>query len=85
MPTGDYLVFLVMGGVFVFVGGVLFLWGKREETRYYNSLYTRTDVREFIERLPRHPEPAALKTGGRIAIAVGLVMLALGGATWRWG
>ncbi len=81
----DYVVFMILGGAFVVVGGLLYLWGRREEARYYNKLYTRPDVREFLERFPKHPEPIALKIGGRIALAVGVVMLALGGATWRWG
>lgn len=85
MPGSDYAVFLIMGGAFIVVGIIMYIWGSREEARYYNSLYTRPDVREFLERLPRHPEPGALKTGSRIAVAVGIIMLALGGVFWRWG
>lgn len=85
MPNGDSLVFLIMGGVFVVVGIGAYFWGRYEENRYYNSLYTRVDVKEFLSRFPKHPEPIALKIGGRIAIVVGLGLLALGGVFWWRG
>ena len=85
MPGGDYLILMGMGGLFIFLGLVSVIWGKSEERRYYDSLSTRTDVREFLEHEPERPEPGALKIGGWIAIAVGLLMVAMGGAFWLWG
>ena len=85
MPKSDYPTFLIIGGVFVIVGLVLYFWGRREENKYYNSISHRYDVREYLERFPKRPEPAALRIGGKIAIAVGIVMLVLGGIFWRWG
>ncbi len=85
MPKGDYPTFLIMGGAFIVVGLILFLWGKREESKYYDTISHRYDVREYLERVPKRPESAALRIGGKIAIIVGIVMLALGGAFWRWG
>ena len=85
MPGGDYLIPMGLGGLFILLGLVSVIWGKTEEKRYYDSLFTRTDVREFLEHEPEHPEPGALKIGGWIAIAVGLVMVAMGGAFWLWG
>jgi len=79
MPVGDWRICMVLGGVFVFLGIGALLWGRREEKGYYNSLSTRTDVREFVEHWPQRPGLGALKVGGRIAIAVGLVLLVLGG------
>jgi hypothetical protein len=40
--------------------------------------------REFLEHEPERPEPGALKIGGWIAIAIGLPMMAMGGAFWLW-
>ncbi len=85
MPKGDYSTFLIIGGVFIIVGIILYFWGKYEESKYYNSISHRYDVREYLERRPKRPEPAALKIGSKIAFAVGIVMLALGGVFWRWG
>ena len=70
---------IVIGVVFIILGLGVIIWGKREEKSYYDSLVTRTDLREFFEHWPRRPEPGSLKIGGWIAVAVGLVMVIIGG------
>ena len=70
---------IVIGVVFIVLGLGVVIWGKREEKSYYDSLTTRTDLREFFEHWPRRPEPGSLKIGGWIAVAVGLVMVIIGG------
>ncbi len=85
MSGGNWLIVVGMGGLFILLGLVAIIWGKREEKGYYNSLSSRTDVREYLERSPERPEPGALKIGGWIAIAIGLVMLGIGGGFWLWG
>jgi len=83
MPEHDWLIAMVMGGVFVLLGlGAIYL-GKGEEKSYYNTISTRADAREFIEHAPHRPEPHGLKIGGWIAISVGLLMIALGGLVLR--
>jgi len=84
MPPVDRFILMGMGGLFLILGIALVVWGKREESGYYNSLSTRTDVRKFLERESR-PRFESLKVGGWLAITVGLVMLAMGGAFWLWG
>ena len=84
MPYQDYTILMGMGGLFIILGLVTFAWGKREERSYYDSLSTRSDVREYLEHWPKRPEPGALKIGGWISLAIGLVMLAMGGAFWLW-
>ena len=74
----DWLIAMVLGAVFVILGIASIYWGKAEEKDYYKALATRRDVREFVEHLPFRPEPEALKIGGRIAIAVGLLVIAIG-------
>ena len=81
----DYFILMGMGGLFILLGLITILWGRREEKEYYNSLSTRTDVREYLEHWPQRPEPGSLKIGGWIAIAIGLLMLAMGVAFWLWG
>ncbi|MBI4186747.1 MAG: hypothetical protein HY530_04475 [Chloroflexi bacterium] len=79
MPQTDPIILLGIGGLFALLGVLAIIWGKREEKSYYNAIVTRRDAREFLEHSPRRPEPGALKIGGVIAIAVGLVMVAVGG------
>ena len=85
MPQSDSYILMGVGGFFILLGLVVLLWGRREEKTYYNSIHTRADLREFLEHTPERPEPSGLKVGGWIAIAVGLLMLALGGAFLLWG
>ncbi len=85
MPFADYCIMMGIGGLFVILGSVAVVWGKHEEKSYFNSISSRTDVREFLEHWPERPEPGALKIGGWITIAIGLILLAMGGAFWLWG
>lgn len=85
MPQTDFLILMVIGGLFVLLGVGAFFWGWREEKSYYNAISVRHDVREYMEHSPERPEPGALKIGGLIALVVGLVMLIMGGAFWLWG
>ena len=83
MPLHDWFILMGMGGLFVLLGLAGIIWGRREERSYYDSLSTRADLREFLEHRPQHPQPVALKVGGWIAVAVGLLMLAMGGIIFR--
>ena len=86
MPQGDWVIILGVGGLFLLIGIAAYIWGRSEEKSYYDSMPARRfDVREFLEHSPFRPEPEALKIGGRIAVAIGLLMLLAGGALWLWG
>jgi len=85
MSQGDWFILVGMGGAFILLGIIAFFRGKREEKSYYNAISTRFDVREFLEHAPKRPEPGALKIGGWIAMAVGLILIAMGGAFLLWG
>jgi len=74
-----------MGGLFILIGLGAIIWGRSEEKNYYNSLSTRADKREFLEHWPRRPQLGALKIGGRIALAIGVLMVVMGSAFWLWG
>ena len=83
MPQGDWFTITVVGGVFIILGLAIIFWGKREEKTYFDAISTRTgDLREFIEHWPQRPQPGALKIGGRIAITIGVILLAVGVALW---
>ena len=85
MPNGDWFILIGMGGLFILLGLAAFIRGKKEEKGYYNAISTRPDVREFLEHEPKRPEPGALKIGGWIAIAIGLLIAVMGGAFLLWG
>ncbi len=80
MPQRDCFVLIGMGGLFILLGLAAIIWGRSEEKSYYDSLSSRTDVREFLEHWPQRPQFGALKIGGWIAIAIGALMAVLGGA-----
>jgi hypothetical protein len=78
MPNIDSFVLIGMGCLFVILGIAAIIWGKREERMYYDTLSTRPDTREFLDRWPQRPQFGALKIGGWIAIAIGLMMVIWG-------
>ena len=85
MPSGDYSILMAVGGGFIVLGLVGMIWGRHEEKSYFNSLAGRPDMREFVEHWPERPQPGALKVGGWIAIAVGLLLLVVGFILWLMG
>jgi len=85
MPQHDWLVLMGMGGLFILLGLGAIIWGRSEEKSYYGSLSSRPDTREFLEHWPQRPQFGALKIGGWIAIAIGALMIVMGGAFWLWG
>ena len=78
MPHRDWLVLMGMGVLFNLLGLGSILWGKSEEKNYYSAISHRPDVREFLEHWPPRPQPVALKIGGVIATAVGIVLIVIG-------
>lgn len=81
----EWLMLVVVGGVFILLGIGAIFWGRGEEKSYYESISHRPDVREYLEHKPERPEPSALKIGGWIAITVGMAVVIVGGAFWMCG
>ncbi|MFC1916095.1 hypothetical protein ACFLW4_05340 [Chloroflexota bacterium] len=79
----DCFVLMSLGGLFIILGLLGVFGGSREEKGYYNALAKRPgDTREFMEHWPPRQQPGALKIGGWIAVAMGVVMLITGGVLW---
>jgi hypothetical protein len=85
MPYSDYFIMTCVGGFFIILGIIFIFLGKGEEKGYFDSLAARADVREFLERWPERPRVGAVKIGGWIALAIGLVLAVVGGVFWLWG
>ena len=85
MSWSDLVIISIIGGVFVVLGIVGIIWGKKEEGSWYSSVSERIDVREFLDRQPGRPEPNALKIGGRICLAVGIIILLVCLGLRIWG
>ena len=84
MPQSDLFALIGMGSLLILLGLAAIIWGKSEEKGYYDSLSSRPDTREFLDRWPQRPQFGALKIGGWIAIAIGLLMIVMGGAFFLW-
>ncbi len=85
MPQNDFVVLMIIGGLFILLGLGAIFWGKTEEKRYFDSISSRQDSREFLEGWPRRPQFGSLQAGGWIAIAIGVLVLIIGGAFSIWG
>ena len=85
MSSSDLLIMCIIGGIFIILGIIGIIWGKKESGSWYSSVSTRIDVREFLDRAPGRPEPGALKIGGVICIAVGVIILLVVLGVRLWG
>lgn len=79
MPNIDSYIMMGMGGFFLILALVFFLWARGEERGLDYGLSRRRDLREFLTRWPMRVEPGALRVGGWILMAVGLVLVIVGG------
>ncbi len=82
MPQGDWYILIIAGGVFVVLGAIGLLWGRHEEKRIFEALAQQTDLREFSLEHVETPQPGALKIGGWIAGALGVLMIVIGLILW---
>jgi hypothetical protein len=85
MVLRDIIIMFIIGGVFVLLGVIGFFWGRKEEGTYFRNVSERIDVREFLDHLPGRPEPWSLRIGGKIAIAVGVVVILVALGFYLWG
>ena len=85
MAQGDWFILAIIGGVFIFLGVIGILWGMREEKKLFEALAAKPDLREFTLNHVESPQPGALKIGGWIAIAVGVIVLVVGIILWQFG
>jgi len=85
MPLTEFVILMSIGGLFALLGIVMIFLGKREEKKYYNSISSRPDAREFLEGWPKRPQFGSLQAGGWISILIGVIILIIGGAFRAFG
>ena len=85
MDQGNWYIPAITGGIFIILGIIGILLGIREEKKLFEALAAKPDLREFSLRHVESPQPGALKIGGWIAIAVGVVVLVAGIILWKLG
>ena len=79
MHSVDSYIMMGIGGLFLLLGIIAFLWARSEERGLNYDLSQRPDLREFITRWPIRVEPGALRVGGWILMIIGFVLIILGG------
>jgi hypothetical protein len=84
MPEGNWFVLVIVGGVFLVLGVAGLVWGWYEEKQLFEALASQRDLREFSLKHVETPQPGALKIGGWIAIAVGVLTAVVGLIFWLW-
>ena len=85
MDQGDWYILAIVGAIFIVLGIIGVFWGVREEKRLFEALAAKPDLREFSLRHVESPQPGALKIGGWIAVALGVILLVVGIIIWRVG
>jgi uncharacterized membrane protein HdeD (DUF308 family) len=85
MEQGNWYILVIIGAVFLVLGVLGIWWGVREEKRIFEELASKPDLREFSLKHVETPQPGALKIGGWIAIAVGVIVMAVGIILWQTG
>jgi hypothetical protein len=85
MSQGDWHILVIVGGVLLLLGILGIIWGMREEQKLFDALSKKPDLREFSLKHLDSPQPGALKTGGWIAIGIGLVLIIIGIVLWQTG
>ena len=76
--TGDWWIFILVGGIFAILGAATVVWGYVEEKRIFEALAKKPDLREFSLKHIETPQPGALKTGGWIGVGLGLLLVIAG-------
>ena len=75
----DSYIIMGMGGFFLILALIFFLWAGGEERGLNYGLSQRRDLREFLTRWPMRVEPGALRVGGWISAVIGLLLIIIGG------
>ncbi len=77
MHTDSYII-MGIGGFFIILSLVIFLWAWRKQRTYGDPLSRHEDLRNFLGYWPELVEPIGLRAGGCVAVLLGVAMIILG-------
>jgi len=78
MSDLDSYIMIGIGGFFLLLSLLAFLFAGSEQRGINNALSHRADLREFGAGGPLSMGPEAIRIGGRLLFTVGLVILIVG-------
>jgi len=73
---------LWLGVFFTLFGIASIFFNRREREKYYDSILTRKDIKEYITHEPEQPWLSAWQIGGRISLILGVLLMIAGGVLW---
>ncbi len=82
MSLANCQAILGLGVFFILLGIAFILWNKREKEKYYDSLSTQKDVKEFITHEPERSWLSAWQIGGKVSLIIGIILAIAGGVLW---
>jgi|GEM_PF-2312558 len=77
MQTDSYII-MGIGGFFIILGLLIFLWAWLKQTRRGDVLSRHDDLKSFLGYWPELVEPVGLRAGGCVAVLLGVAMIILG-------
>ena len=82
MTVSNCEAILSLGIFFILFGLASIFFSKREERKYYDSILSRRDIREYITHEPERLWLTAWRIGGRISLILGIPLAIAGGVLW---
>ena len=71
-----------LGIFFILFGVASILFSRREGKKYYNSILTKKDIKEYITHEPERPWLKAWRIGGKISLILGIPLAIVGAVFW---
>jgi len=71
-----------LGIFFILFAVASILFSRREERKYYNSMLSRRDIKEYITHEPERLWLRAWRIGGEIFLILGIPLAIAGGVLW---
>lgn len=78
MTDIDSYIVIGLGGLFVLLSFIIYLWAWGKQKRRGDLLSRQEDLRSFLGYWPELIEPVGLRAGGCVAVLIGLALLILG-------